>query len=215
MYFCVGVNTQIHTVRITLSKAMSETIDTSAADVELAVLVPEHPEAFDELMRRYEGKLLRYVHRLVCCNGHDAEDILQDAFLKAYQAITDFDPSLSFNSWMYRITHNTAISHYRRSTARPQEVQLPDDENALTQFVSDVHIPAATDRKLLQERVRRGLQSLPLKYRAPLELMYFEGKSVDEISDILQKPRGTVATLLRRGKAAFCRHSDCDSLRSS
>jgi len=171
----------------------------SMSDEDLAACVLQDAVAYDELMRRYEGKLLRYVRRLMQLNVQDAEDLLQETFLKGYTHIGDFDPSLSFSSWIYRIAHNTVRSAYRRFQVRPQ-VEVTLEDAAVQHLAADVDVAQAADRTLLRSQVRNALAAIPLKYREPLELHYFEGKSVEEISDILQLPRGTVATCMRRGK---------------
>ena len=169
------------------------------SDEDIAACVLQDTAAYDEVMSRYEGKLLRYVRRLMQLNVQDAEDLLQETFLKGYTHISDFDPSLSFSSWIYRIAHNTVRSAYRRLQARPQ-VEVTMEDRAVQHLAADVDIIKSTDRNLLRSKIRDALITIPLKYRETLELHYFEGKSIEEISDILQIPRGTVATYMRRGK---------------
>ena len=168
------------------------------ADEELAKSVSSDTKAYDELMERYEAKLLRYIRRLAQLNVQDAEDILQDVFLKAYVRIGDFDCDLRFSSWIYRITHNAVISEYRRSSKRKGDIEI--EEAPIKALLDDINIPAEMDKSILQKTVREALDELPIKQREPLELFYFEDKTVNEISDIIRKPTGTVGTLMSRGK---------------
>ena len=77
-------------------------------------------ERFALLIERYEAKLLRYLERLGIAAREDREDVLQNSFIKAYRNLNSFDLSLSFSSWMYRITHNEAMSFFRAKRARPK-----------------------------------------------------------------------------------------------
>jgi len=181
------------------------------ADEALAALAVRQPEAFDELVRRYQAKLLRYIRRLMLLNTQEAEDLLQDVFLSAYVNIVDFDPELKFSAWIYRIAHNRVISEFRKVSVRPT-VSFEVEQDAVLRIASDVNLPVDMDRKILQKRIRDGLRKLPLKYREVLELYYFEGLAVQEISDVLRKPIGTIGTLMRRGKQAFCEIIDCRTL---
>ena len=174
------------------------------ADEELAGKVSSDPQAYDELMERYEAKLLRYIRRLAQLNVQDAEDILQDVFLKAYMRIEDFDCDLKFSSWIYRITHNAVISEYRKRSSRKGDIEL--EEAPLKALIDDISIPSEIDRSIAKDIVREALNALPIKERVPLELFYFEDKTVNEISDIIRKPIGTVGTLMSRGKKRLKNH---------
>ena len=181
------------------------------ADEALVALAVRQPEAFDELVRRYQAKLLRYIRRLMLLNGQEAEDLLQDVFLSAYVNIGDFDPELKFSTWIYRIAHNRVISEFRKVSVRPT-ASFEVEQEAVLRIASDTNLPADLDRKILQKRIRDAMRTLPLKYREVLELYYFEGLAVQEISDVLRKPVGTIGTLMRRGRQAFCKTIDCHTL---
>lgn len=169
------------------------------SDEELASLVSSQSEAYDILMERYESKLMRYIRRLAKLNEQEAQDILQDVFLKAYTHINDFDSSLKFSSWIYRITHNAVISEHRKWSKRELE-PIEEYEDGAKQLMDDINIEEEFDKKLLNDVINKGLASIPLKEREVLELYYLEGFSIKEICDILKKPTGSVATLMRRGK---------------
>ncbi len=168
-------------------------------DEELVTLVFEDQERYLYLMRRYESKILRYIIRLSGVRREDAEDILQEVFLKAYRNLHDFDRSLKFSSWLYRIAHNETVSHYRKRQARPQVVDV-DDENLIETLAADPELTPSLDRLQDRQNVREAVNRLDAKYREALILRYFEERDYGEISDILRKPPGTVATLLNRAK---------------
>ncbi len=158
------------------------------------------PELFGILIDRYTPKLSRYVRRITNVSAEDAEDILQDVFIKAYQNLRGFDTSLSFSSWMYRIAHNTVISRHRKLQARPQSVygDIATDilETVASELQTDAEVLLAGDRQVLM----KAMNQLPLKYKEVLILRYFEEYSYDEIADIIKKPPGTVATWINRAK---------------
>jgi RNA polymerase sigma-70 factor (ECF subfamily) len=160
------------------------------------------PDEYAEIVEKYERPLLRYILRISNIPREEGEDLLQNVFLKAYQNLRDFDSDLKFSSWIYRIAHNEVISNWRRRSARPEEVNLEVVEAARL-LQSTLDIPAATDEKLLAEFVQSILTKIPQKYREVLILRYLESKDYSEISDILRRPMGSVATLLHRAKKSF------------
>lgn len=174
----------------------------SKTDEELVFLSIANQEVYRYLILRYEKKLTRYLRRISNCTKEDTEDILQDIFIKAYQNLTAFDKKYKFSSWVYRIAHNEAISFYRKRRSRPQVISAEDSDLAMlipsgTDMVNEVEV--AISRK----EILKVLNSLKQKYREVLVLKYFEEKDYLEISDILRKPTGTVATLLNRAKKDF------------
>lgn len=172
------------------------------SDEDLVKLTLAEQDNFSYLIRRYEAKLNRYIRRIAGLNKEDIEDILQDVFIKTYQNINSFDKDLKFSSWIYRIAHNEVIDNYRKKQARPQETTF-DTENILNNIVSEFNISKDIDHKYLQANVNQVLNSLDLKYKEVLVLKYLEEKDYKEISDILEKPMGTVATLINRAKKQF------------
>ncbi|MEI7741533.1 MAG: RNA polymerase sigma factor [bacterium] len=171
-------------------------------DSELAILAKTSPEAFAELVGRYEEKLLRYLRRSFSVSGEDGEDILQNAFLKTYQHLNDYDPTMPFSSWVYRIVRNEAIDLFRKRKV----VMLPlenDDEDAMSFadiLASDIDVEKDVSRNLEREEIMKSMEKLKEKHRAVLILRYLEEKEYGEIADILQIPMGTVATLISRAK---------------
>jgi len=84
-------------------------------DEEVLKLVIEDLNYFPEIILRYEEKLLKYIIRISSLDLADAENLLQEVFIKVYKNIYDFDSKFSFSSWIYRIAHNVTIDHYRKN----------------------------------------------------------------------------------------------------
>lgn len=172
-------------------------------DEELVALTLEDRESYACLIRRYEAPLMRYVRRISGYSDDDIADILQNAFIGAYRNLNDFNPSLKFSSWLYRIVHNETISHHRRHRSRPQTVSMQEGDDVFELLASEVDVPRDVGRTLAAQRIRDVLDLMDPKYREVLVLKYLEDKDYREISDILKKPMGTVATLINRAKKQF------------
>jgi len=176
------------------------------SDEKLALQSLKNEEAFAQLVERFEAKLLRYIQRLTALPQNHAEDILQEVFIKIYKNLNSFNPKLKFSSWAYRITHNETINQIKkikRNTDLPLETDNEDEQNLLNILESDTNIKEETIQKETAAEVRNILNKLPIKYRDVLVLYYLEQKDYNEISDIIRKPSGTVATLLHRAKSKF------------
>lgn len=161
-------------------------------------------EAFALLIERYEAKLGRYLERLGLAVPEDREDVLQNAFIKAYRNLNSFDPELSFSSWMYRIAHNEAMSFFRARRARPQVILTEEGEVLLTELKDDsADASSLAELRLSREELEKALATLDPRYRDVLTLRFFEDRSYAEMSDILEVPVGTVSTLIHRAKRAL------------
>jgi len=141
-------------------------------------------EAFDRLVERYQRDIYRLCYRYV--NNHeDANDMAQEAFLKAYKAIGRFRGDSSFSTWLYRIAVNTCLNF--RAARKPEALELPE---ALT----DGKV-AASERLENEERsarVREAVSRLPEKQRATLILKIYHDLTHEEVAGILGSTVGTV-----------------------
>jgi RNA polymerase sigma-70 factor (ECF subfamily) len=161
-------------------------------------------DAFVLIIERYEAKLLRYLERLGVGVKEDREDILQNAFIKAYKNLNGFDPTLSFSSWMYRIAHNEAMSFFRSKHARPQVILSEEGSELIKELEDeDSDASALADSRLSREELAKAFATLSPQYRDALTLRFFEDRSYTEMSDILEVPVGTVSTLIHRAKHAL------------
>lgn len=164
-------------------------------EVVVALVTSGDIDAYATLMERYEHKLHRYVTYLI----HDqttASDVVQETFIKAYQNLRSFNQSYKFSSWIYRIAHNEAMNAVKktRHLSDTDITELPDSEY-------DAHMDELVDAGLLKERVHGCLEQLDPKYRAVVQLVYFEHMKYDEVSDVLHIPTSTVGVWLSRAKA--------------
>lgn len=153
------------------------------------------------LYYRYEKQLLQYIKRISRVSNEQAEDILQDSFIKIWQNLNDFDQSMKLTSWIYRIVHNETISYWRseKSYGKDRKVKLDENlyKNTLYNFEKKEDI---AQKEFFAHEV---LDLLPLKYKTVLILKFIEGMGYHEISDVLKISEGTVASRINRAKKRF------------
>ncbi len=170
-------------------------------DEALVPVVLETPNAFGEIIERYEAKLTRYVERLGVRLVDDRLDVLQEIFIKSYRNLNSFDGSFKFSSWIYRIAHNEAISWYRKQSVRPEGHLVADSEDVMLLIKDGTDgAEVSFDKDLNAAELLRALDEIDQKYKEALILRFFEHKEYEEISDILRIPIGSVGTLISRGK---------------
>jgi len=168
-------------------------------DEQIVVLTLKNQDYYLCLMKRYEAKLLNYILKISNINREDGEDILQEVFIKAYQNLNDFDLNYKFSNWVYSIAHNITISAFRKKKVRPQTLSWENkDLNNLLE--ATLTIEDKNLQKLNYKNLLTKINQLPVKYKDVLILKFVEGKDYQEISDILHKPMGTIATLINRAK---------------
>jgi len=172
-------------------------------DEYLAVNALQDMECFEALIERYEKKLLYYVLRISHFSAEEAEEILQEVFIKVWKNLNDFDDTLKFSTWIYRIVHNQTISSWRKAKSRGDTERAQLEPGLFDQIADEFDFITGLEAKFTAQKVKEVLEQLPEKYKAVLILRFIEDKSYEEISDILQKPPGTVATLLNRAKQKF------------
>jgi RNA polymerase sigma-70 factor (ECF subfamily) len=172
-------------------------------DKELVALSLQDSQYFYCLMKRYEDKLTNYVRRFTYLSDDDIADIVQDSFINTYQHLNDCDCNLKFSSWLYRIVHNQAINFIKKNKQSLKIEMVDNDDEFVDWLVADTNIEKETITKHFNEYITTILEKLKPDYKEVLILKFFEDKDYQEISDILQKPMGTVATLLSRAKIQF------------
>ena len=168
-------------------------------DAELIELAKANPESFGLLMERYQIPLFHYIRRLTQLPKEDVEDLLQEIFIKIYQKLNEYNELLKFSSWAYRIAHNHMVDFFRKAAARPRTNSLEEAELAKL-LKSGMDLEKDISSKDCLKKIRDCLKALPMKYEEILVLRFIEEKTYEEIMDILKKPKGTVATLISRGK---------------
>lgn len=180
---------------------VKKTICDELQDKEIVQKSLEDLEYFACLYDRYGSKLLRYIKKISFANDEEAEDILQEAFIKIWRNLNEFDNSLKLSSWLYRIVHNETISYCRKKRSFGKDNTLILDENHIEDFHTEMDLEADPEYKY--EITAKILNQLPMKYREPIILQFFEKMSYEEISDILKIPEGTVAVRINRAKKLF------------
>jgi len=154
--------------------------------------------AFERLVERHRGVVHRVARRFV--GADDAEDVSQDAFLRAFHRLRGFRGDAPFRAWLLRITHNAALDHVARRRAEPVE-----PSRLATQEPAAGPRPPA-ERLEARERVHRleqKLQSLSVSHRTVLVLRDVEGLSYDEIAQVTDWPLGSVKGRLHRARREF------------
>ncbi|MBP6976015.1 RNA polymerase sigma factor [Candidatus Dojkabacteria bacterium] len=170
------------------------------SDKEIVNMTIKDFNSYRYIIDRYEKRLLRYIQRILYISKEDAEDILQEVFIKAYKNINGYDSKYSFSSWIYRIAHNEAISFLRK---QKRSIESSNDMDIFDTLSSDESIEDNFLVELRKKEVRKILKMLEPKYREPLILRYFEDMEYNEISDILHISIGNVSSLINRGKKKF------------
>ena len=146
-------------------------------------------EAFGELVTKHRSKIFTIAYRIVS-NEHDAWDLTQEAFLKAWQSIHRFEGRCSFYTWLYRLTMNVTICSLRRKEQR-QDVELSDA------IPSSLPCPSVIcQHSEIRDRVNSALARLSPDHRAVVVLKELEGLQYHEIAEILNLSIGTVMSRL-------------------
>ncbi|MCK2020701.1 RNA polymerase sigma factor SigW [Peribacillus frigoritolerans] len=169
------------------------------------VLKGDH-NAFGEIVEIYKDKVFQICFRMLG-NRQEAEDLAQEAFVRAYVNIRSFNITMKFSTWLYRIATNLCIDRLRKK--KPDcyldaEVAGTEGLNMYSQIASDMAKPEEEVESLeLQETIQVEIMKLPEKYRSVIVLKYIEELSLKEISEILDLPVGTVKTRIHRGREAL------------
>lgn len=183
---------------------MSESVDADLILIQKAQ--KGDSRAFDLLVLKYQHKVASVVSRLV--SEPDAiEDVVQEAFIKAYRALPGFRGDSQFFTWIYRIATNTAKNHLeslgRRPSYRGQDIddvaQIDMPEKLREQDTPD----GLLARKQLEDHLQKALTALPEDLKVALTLREFEGMSYQEISEIMDTPIGTVRSRIFRARESI------------
>ncbi|ALX47498.1 RNA polymerase sigma factor SigW [Lentibacillus cibarius] len=159
--------------------------------------------AFSELIDFYQHRVYRICFRLIG-NHHDAEDLAQTAFLRAYQNINSHDNNKKFSSWLFRIATNLTLD--RLKMKKPDyyldaEVFNADGMTMYNRIPANNQLPEdqVIGREML-DIIQKAMFGLSPEYRLAIIFKYLEELSLKEISDIMQIPIGTVKTRIHRGR---------------
>ncbi len=157
--------------------------------------------AFTELLARYRGRVYGLALRMLQ-NEADAQDVAQEAFVKAFHSLASFDTKKPFGAWISKITANLCIDHYRKRRLAVVSLDVPiEGESGSRVREFEDRRPGPVEHLEFQDERQRLdalLDSLPDKYRTVVLLRHREDLSYDEIAEILGIPLGTVKARLHR-----------------
>lgn len=180
----------------------------AATDQEVVALARTgHEPAYRELIRRYERPIFSLVFRMVR-DRELAEDLAQETFVKALNAIESYRPEFKFSSWIFKIANNAAIDHLRRreldtlSLDGSPHAETPEAMEATAlQIGNRLESPLdAVEAKELGGAIEAAIGRLRPEYRSCILLRHVEGRAYEEIAEILNLPLGTVKTYIHRAR---------------
>ena len=180
----------------------------SMTDTELVARVQQGDKsAFDLLVHRYQHRIIKLVGRYVR-EPADAQDVAQDAFIKAYRALPNFRGESAFYTWLYRIAINTAKNHLVAAARRPSDIDLGSNEDGEQFEIEDLKSTLETpERLLLTEEIREtvidAIGKLPEDLRTAILLRELDGMSYEEIATVMACPIGTVRSRIFRAREAI------------
>jgi RNA polymerase sigma-70 factor (ECF subfamily) len=181
---------------------------TALSDQEVVVRAREGREpAYRELIRRYERPVFSLIFRMVR-DRELAEDLTQETFVKALNAVESYRPEFKFSSWIFKIANNAAIDHLRRREL--QTLSLEGAPNAVTPEAIEATALQLRDRlespleeleaRELGGQIESAIARLRPEYRSCVLLRHVEGRAYEEIAEILDLPLGTVKTYIHRAR---------------
>lgn len=165
-------------------------------------------KAFDLLVIKYQHKIVQLVNRYIR-DPHEAQDVAQDTFIKAYRALANFRGDSAFYTWIYRIAINTAKNHIASRARRPSDDDI--DVDSAEQFegaasLKDVETPEGIVlTEELAKVIQLALDELPDELREAITLREFDGLSYEEIATTMNCPVGTVRSRIFRAREAIDR----------
>lgn len=166
-----------------------------------------HERAYRELVRRYERPVFSLVYRMMR-HRERAEDLTQETFVKALNALESYRPDYKFSSWIFKIANNAAIDQLRRKELETLSIDgAPDADSADTARESALQLRDAGESPLdeleareLGSAIERAIGQLRPEYRSCIILRHVEGYPYEEIAELLELPLGTVKTYIHRAR---------------
>ena len=160
-------------------------------------------QIFSQVIAHYKNMVYNLAYRM-SNNPHEAEDISQEAFLRAYQSLARFNPSYKFSTWLYQITLNIIRDKFKRKEIDYVSLDTPiktDDSEFYHQPADLTNNPEQIiARQEDAQSIQQAIYSLPLKYREVIVLRHLQDLSYIEISNILKLPTGTIKVHLYRAR---------------
>lgn len=157
----------------------------------ITAVLAGNDEAYGRLVERYQTGLVRYCFT-IAKDADAAEDIAQEAFIRAYDKLNRYDPQYKFSTWLYKIAHNLAL----KSLRRPPD--LPFDEELQLAVVD--RAAEADEREEREAAVRRAVATLSVNYQTAIHLHYWERRDYEDVAEIMGVPSTTIKTWLYRAR---------------
>lgn len=163
--------------------------------------------SFEELVRRYQRPICAYVYRMVG-NYESALDLTQEIFIKVYSSLRRYREEFKFSTWIYKIAHNAAVDHLRRSATREQSLIMGSegDQFELPVECSRLTPEQESERKERRSEIESVVRALPANYRELIILRHSRDLSYDEIVEVTGLPLGTVKNRLFRAREMMRQH---------
>ncbi len=189
------------------SVELEPVMTTEASDAQLVERVQRGDKrAFDLLVVKYQHKVLKLIGRLIS-NPTEAEDVAQDAFIKAYRALKSFRGDSAFYTWLYRIAINTAKNALVSKGRRPADFNLDMQDPEQYEMQARLREGDTPEGLLLTEEIRQtvqlAMQDLPEDLRTAISLRELDGLSYEEIAEAMDCPVGTVRSRIFRAREAI------------
>ncbi|HAH97106.1 MAG TPA: RNA polymerase sigma factor SigW [Firmicutes bacterium] len=159
-------------------------------------------DAFTLIVNQYKVRLLGYILRMIH-SREDAEDVLQEVFLRVYSSLSRYSPQYQFSTWIYRITQNLCIDYLRRRKLSTFSVdQKFGTEDELTLELPDDSMSPETifESQEIRKEIEEAIYGLPIKYRSVIILRHIQDLSYEDISQIMDMPVNTVKTHIFRAR---------------
>ena len=166
-------------------------------------------KAYARLREKYHGPLGGMLYRMVK-NQEDAEDLTQEAFIKAFKSLESFNPDYAFSTWLYRIASNNCIDYLRKKRLKTVSIDEPltTRKGEMERQYEDVNAPMPDEAITARERsviLKRAIEELPEKYRRVIEMRHGQDMEYQDIADELELPLGTVKAHLFRARARLAK----------
>ncbi|MFZ2236210.1 MAG: RNA polymerase sigma factor RpoE [Dokdonella sp.] len=163
-------------------------------------------KAFDLLVRKYQHKIVSVITRYVS-DWSEAQDVSQEAFLRAYRAIHAFRGDSAFYTWMYRIAINTAKNYLVSQGRRPPTDDIPIEDAVIHEGSLRLREMATPERELMRQEIEQTVfatvEALPEELRVAITLREVDGLSYEEIAETMSCPIGTVRSRIFRAREAI------------
>jgi RNA polymerase sigma-70 factor (ECF subfamily) len=160
--------------------------------------------AFTELVELYQDKIFHLAYRMLN-NRHEAEDAVQETFLRVYTNLHRYDETQKFSTWIFRIGTNLCIDRLRKrkNMTFSLDAEMPDGEGNDYYAMLPGHEDTPEKQVIVsetQQQIRDAIETLPVKYKSVVILRYLHDMSLQEIGDVLDMPVTTVKTRVHRGR---------------